>query len=418
MLPKSVRDFLRFYGDPMVTKLASSGLLEVVTAPFEEKCSYEELSPLVTVAFRALIVHFPPLKPHLFTYLKTLKLASLREIAIVAPELRNLSEEEREHLKLLIRWKLEVKAALSLCKSKRKLLSFLNQEATSLLCFKEETPLFAAIPEKEKTIIRLRDHAFSLIPYLPFHPYPEASTFRKEEFAGLKRHQELLLFRTNGSLQLRNFPLEQSCWSDYVLHSKTFTERLSADQESFGRAMEQGAHSVSNHLKENPDVSLFSLLAELALRRSQVAPKEKRHQYGKLRLHVWFTSLRVEEYSVLQKEEEIQLTIDQIPLSFFSGDRLYHTPLSSFPLIYPKIVHLFETRNLPELFWWLLMMKPWERGDPSIGEMLIRGMALSTNEPLPGWREGVIPWVEVSLSETPEEFAKKFPTLFEKQRNP
>lgn len=66
--------------------------------------------------------------------------------------------------------------------------------------------------------------------------------------------------------------------------------------------------------------------------------------------------------------------------------------------------------NLIRAFWWICQAKPWERGDPSIAEMLMKtGFALK-GIPLRPWKEATIPWVQVMLKGE-EDFVASFDEL-------
>lgn len=69
------------------------------------------------------------------------------------------------------------------------------------------------------------------------------------------------------------------------------------------------------------------------------------------------------------------------------------------------------TERLGEIFWWLCQAKPWERGDPSIAETIIKSVADFKDSRLPGWKEGIVPWEEVMKTPDPLEFARNFHKL-------
>lgn len=80
--------------------------------------------------------------------------------------------------------------------------------------------------------------------------------------------------------------------------------------------------------------------------------------------------------------------------------------------LYPKALQEEDPQKLAEdlgrIFWWICQAKPWERGDPSIAETLIRGIWAYRGMENPPWKENIIPWVEVTVEPDVEEFAKKF----------
>ncbi len=70
------------------------------------------------------------------------------------------------------------------------------------------------------------------------------------------------------------------------------------------------------------------------------------------------------------------------------------------------------TEKLGEIFWWICQAKPWNFGDPSIAETLIRTLWTLKGRESPPWKKNLIPWVKVMVEPDVEEFAKNFHTLF------
>lgn len=64
------------------------------------------------------------------------------------------------------------------------------------------------------------------------------------------------------------------------------------------------------------------------------------------------------------------------------------------------------------IFWWICQAKPWDRGDPSIAEIIIRSLFEVKGIPNQPWKEGIIPWVEAMKDCGPETFGKRFSDLF------
>jgi hypothetical protein len=69
-----------------------------------------------------------------------------------------------------------------------------------------------------------------------------------------------------------------------------------------------------------------------------------------------------------------------------------------------------KLKTLGLIFWWTCQAKPFLRGDPSIAEMLIK---ILSDETLPPWKQGVVPWVKVMDFTNPNEFADEFAKLGE-----
>ncbi len=66
-------------------------------------------------------------------------------------------------------------------------------------------------------------------------------------------------------------------------------------------------------------------------------------------------------------------------------------------------------------YWWICQAKPWNLGDPSIAEMLIKTLCLERGQPLPAWKKGVVPWEKVMECFDPDDFVAQFPTFFEEE---
>lgn len=84
--------------------------------------------------------------------------------------------------------------------------------------------------------------------------------------------------------------------------------------------------------------------------------------------------------------------------------------------LYPKALQETDKeelkKHLGKIFWWICQAKPWMQGDPSIAETLIRTIWQSKGFESPGWKEGIIPWVELVKEPDVEKFAENFHKLF------
>lgn len=70
-------------------------------------------------------------------------------------------------------------------------------------------------------------------------------------------------------------------------------------------------------------------------------------------------------------------------------------------------------KKLGELFWWYCQIKPVFHGDPSIAEVMVKGALLAKGFQVPGWKQGLIPWVEVVLEPDPIKFGERFESYFD-----
>lgn len=81
-----------------------------------------------------------------------------------------------------------------------------------------------------------------------------------------------------------------------------------------------------------------------------------------------------------------------------------------------KAKELFQNPDLESLgqvYWWICQAKPWNRGDPSIAEMLIKTKLYKQGSLIRPWKQGLIPWVEVMKEPDPVAFGRKFKELLQ-----
>lgn len=115
-----------------------------------------------------------------------------------------------------------------------------------------------------------------------------------------------------------------------------------------------------------------------------------------------------------------------IPLSYFVPrvKILYHTAPQYIRPILDHVDQLYQealaientdklTEKLGEIFWWICKAKPWQGGDPSIAEMLIKGIYLHKGVRPPAWTKNLVPWEEVEEQPDVEKFAKNFHSLLD-----
>jgi Avirulence protein len=68
-----------------------------------------------------------------------------------------------------------------------------------------------------------------------------------------------------------------------------------------------------------------------------------------------------------------------------------------------------------EIFWWICQAKFWERGDPSIAELLVKTVFYQKGIPLLPWKPELVPWCAVMKELDVNEFGRKFHTLFDEE---
>jgi hypothetical protein len=85
--------------------------------------------------------------------------------------------------------------------------------------------------------------------------------------------------------------------------------------------------------------------------------------------------------------------------------------------LYPELLkeksHEILLEDLGRVFWWICQAKPWNLGDPSIAETLVRTILTVHGLESPPWKKNLIPWVEVMVEPDVNKFAKNFHLLFD-----
>lgn len=75
------------------------------------------------------------------------------------------------------------------------------------------------------------------------------------------------------------------------------------------------------------------------------------------------------------------------------------------------------TKALGGIFWWICVGKLWEGGDPSKAEILIKAIWREKLGKVPGWKNGIIPWMEVVCQPSVEEFMEQFEEFLDWEMN-
>ncbi len=270
----------------------------------------------------------------------------------------------------------------------------------------------------------------------------------------------------NKVFSLKNlFPLnEMSNWDNFIVRDKNWDQlslyNTQGTQEPYGRRMQQAVACVTDIIKKN--ASFEEACNYSAVLRSFIArdlSHENPEDFGTKRTFSALTPLggiyknlgvvlnemdqkfRTEENSPFYKiipcvynpamrfgaimgligKEEIELS----NLAFYPGGSgsIAHTLAENIPIIMNYAKDLYQQalaeedptkvyKLAGEMFWWICQAKPWERGDPSIAEILVRSIFASkqiSNQP---WREGIVPWAEAMKDFNPENFSDRFATLF------
>lgn len=101
-----------------------------------------------------------------------------------------------------------------------------------------------------------------------------------------------------------------------------------------------------------------------------------------------------------------------------------HTPPDTIPFIMEHVKQLYKQtmecddaekkmQLLGEIFWWICQAKPWDYGDPSIAELIVRIVIETSGMKNLGWKEEIGPWEEVMKEFDPKKFGENFFRLFE-----
>lgn len=250
-------------------------------------------------------------------------------------------------------------------------------------------------------------------------------------------------------------------WQNYVIFKDSkvaVTMKYSPDQERYGNWMHHTVRIAASGFMEK-EWSFNEILEFLCFARYYIGSD---NSYGASRKRSMETAffgnspyVAINEFyksylpdGATCKEKKVSATTtkfihigyinqEKIKLSkIFIGDRpvklmgqsLYGSMVHTNVKKIDKIMNFVETKLYPEasdekdeqelikklgrIFWWICQAKPWRLGDPSIAEMLIRTIWASKGFPPPAWKEGIVPWVEVSNEPDVERFAENFHTLF------
>ncbi len=255
------------------------------------------------------------------------------------------------------------------------------------------------------------------------------------------------------------FPFKKTeKWNHYVIRNEEFikkSEFVDDDQVFYGSCMHQGSQIGAFGIKSH--WTFHQMLAVLSRFRRDFAidiigKNRLSYVYGLNRKIDYKTELNNEYLKVLkwaktQKTEknspflhlyrwkdnhpQIVTTIGKIenyafPLSsiIIPFEIVYHTKPKYIAKILIHTDKLYQealkmedlsqlNEKLGEIFWWICRAKPWERGDPSIAEMLIKAVYLFQGIQPPTWKKGIVPWIEVELQPDVKTYAKNFHKLLE-----
>lgn len=125
-------------------------------------------------------------------------------------------------------------------------------------------------------------------------------------------------------------------------------------------------------------------------------------------------------------DEQIDEMNDRLHCPLFFHTQSLHNP--DYDKMLKHLDSLFEEafeemnpsmllKTLAKIFFWSCHVKPYYFGEPSIAETEFRSIWESKEftclKSLPPWKEGIIPWSEVVIRFSEEDFVEAFPSLFD-----
>lgn len=267
----------------------------------------------------------------------------------------------------------------------------------------------------------------------------------------------------------KNFPLEaMTNWANFVVRDSNWNQlamyNTNGTQEEYGKRMEQAVHIVADFIKKNPSfdevceysATLRALMAKelnhenpgafgvkrgmcgpttpmggvyknlgffLKAKDEEIRKKGGNHPFYQINPCLYNPAMRFGIILGTIGEEKIELS----ELVFYPRDNdsgsLVHTRQENISLIMKHVEELYYKalseddpakvqENAGKMFWWICQAKPWQRGDPSIAEIIVRSIFAIKQIPNQPWKEGVIPWAEAMKDFNPEEFGNRFANLF------
>ncbi|WP_195155540.1 hypothetical protein [Candidatus Protochlamydia phocaeensis] len=274
-----------------------------------------------------------------------------------------------------------------------------------------------------------------------------------------------LLLNTNSAIfdVLVNPPQEDpeasNVWDHYIVRKKDWNKLYAnSNQQDYGKMMHRGIQLAAFGLREK-QWSVEDMVNFLAFHRCWIAYQIGHcffENYGQKREKPFLTSFsgeyqdlgkRLEKLGQSMPTNGLQLKIKRnektnephfmqfftqieekiFPLSFViftCHQTLEHTQPSHIEGIMDTVYSLYKkalqeedskilTEQLGKIFWFVCQAKPWNLGDPSIAEMMIRTVWAIKGLESPPWKVDLIPWVEVTCQPDIEIFAKDFTCLFE-----
>ncbi len=255
---------------------------------------------------------------------------------------------------------------------------------------------------------------------------------------------------------------EVSQWENYVVRGFEWEKEYRCSQKKYGSFMYRATLIGADGIKKKWSfIQNLTVLAEIRKHIAQKLGHSYAWCYGQIRNKVLITKLEkpydrvnsmleqlaekgITAYLSFPKKSDNEvrpistfgkISNKIIPLSqkFFGEvdfqdykklNFLIHTHYKFTSLIMDHVETLYEESlqinnteklhcKLGEIFWWICKAKPWNRGDPSIAELLIKSIYRFHEIEPPAWKTGIIPWVAVECEPDVDQFANNFKNLLE-----
>lgn len=356
-------------------------------------------------------------------------------------------------------YSLDITNLVNKCLNRECLIPELKQKITESLKALSATQL-AFITDLSKNHLEVKDNEQESIEF-------KVSEVIYKESVSVKLEKQLDLLKEEVSALEEDISLEgMSNWSNFIVRDKSWDQlamyNTNGTQEAYGRRMQRAVALMSDVITAGS--SFENLCNYSAILRANIA-RELKHQnagsfgikrtfsgdstplggvYENLGLFLGEKDLKIRNGEVdsfykinpclynskmhfgavkgFIGEKEIELS----ELCFYPNNGrkvLVHTQVENIPIIMEYTKELYEqalkTDNPTEvkeiagrIFWWICQAKPWVRGDPSIAEIIVRSIFTVKGIPNHPWKNDTIPWTEAMKDFNPEDFSKRFYSLF------
>lgn len=367
--------------------------------------------------------------------------------------------KDQEYFSPEIHYSQEITNLVSKCINKENLIHELNQKITGSLKTLSAKQL-AFIIDLSKNHLKLKESGQEGTVF-------KVSEIIYQEAVNVNLEKQLALLEEEISVLEEEVSLDgMSNWSNFIVRDKNWDQlamyNTNGTQEAYGRRMQRAVALMSDVITDG--VSFEKLCDYSAILRANIA-RELKHEkagfFGIKRTQSGDTTPLGGVYENLglfleEKDQKIRdgqvdpfykikpcLYNPKMHFGFVKGfigkkemglsefcfypnngrKQLIHTQVDNIPIIMEYTKELYEQAlkvdNPTEvkeiagkIFWWLCQAKPWLRGDPSIAEIIVRSICTVKGLSNHPWKNDTIPWAEAMKDFNPEDFSKRFYSLF------